>query len=262
MATRNLTPKFNALREVKEETGETSVSSSQFMDIVVDIHEKFNKNTADIKENANKISKIYNNSFFDSNDSEVKKEQELFQDITKKVKQNAKAIESLKKFQHDKIVKNIIIACTSQLKESQKLIKTLTKRRRDLTCDPDPDLGGAPQSPPSNADSMGLLGVMGDSPMEMVAQDRTKAITKLAQNIQELNQIFKDLNSLVIDQGTLLDRLDYNIEQAEKHINQGTQEVVKAENYQKNSSKMANAAIVGLVGTSVVLGTALGIKKS
>ena len=47
---------------------------------------------------------------------------------------------------------------------------------------------------------------------------RTCALTSLglsclAQSIEELSEIFKELAVLVIDQGTILDRIDFNMEQ-------------------------------------------------
>ena len=41
---------------------------------------------------------------------------------------------------------------------------------------------------------------------------REREINDIAQGIIELADIFKDLQAMVIDQGTLLDRIDYNIE--------------------------------------------------
>ena len=37
-------------------------------------------------------------------------------------------------------------------------------------------------------------------------------MTSIAASITDLADLFKDLSGLVIDQGTLLDRIDYNIE--------------------------------------------------
>ena len=41
---------------------------------------------------------------------------------------------------------------------------------------------------------------------------REKEINDIAQGIIELADIFKELQGMVIDQGTMLDRVDYNIE--------------------------------------------------
>ena len=46
-----------------------------------------------------------------------------------------------------------------------------------------------------------------------VAQERDEEITRIARSIEELSQIFKELAVLVIDQGTILDRIDFNMEQ-------------------------------------------------
>jgi len=41
---------------------------------------------------------------------------------------------------------------------------------------------------------------------------REREITDIAQGIIELADIFKELQSMIIDQGTMLDRIDYNVE--------------------------------------------------
>ncbi len=47
------------------------------------------------------------------------------------------------------------------------------------------------------------------------------------QSINELAVIFKELSTLVVDQGTILDRIDYNIEVAATHVEKGHKELVK-----------------------------------
>src|SRR5436853_4014619 len=41
---------------------------------------------------------------------------------------------------------------------------------------------------------------------------REREINEIAQGIIELADIFKDLQMMIIDQGTVLDRIDYNVE--------------------------------------------------
>lgn len=47
-----------------------------------------------------------------------------------------------------------------------------------------------------------------------VAEERDREVRNILQSIADLGQIMKDLSVLVIDQGTILDRIDYNMEQA------------------------------------------------
>jgi syntaxin 16 len=46
-------------------------------------------------------------------------------------------------------------------------------------------------------------------------EQREKEVIQIARSINELASIFKDLSILVIEQGTILDRIDFNLEQVE-----------------------------------------------
>ena len=66
----------------------------------------------------------------------------------------------------------------------------------------------------------------------MVIDQREREVTQIAKSIHQLAEIFRDLQTLVIDQGTLLDRIDYNIEQTAVQVKEATVEldkVIKAE---------------------------------
>ena len=64
---------------------------------------------------------------------------------------------------------------------------------------------------------------------------RDQEIVKIAQSIEELGSIFKELAVLVIDQGTILDRIDYNMETVVESTRTGIQQLEKAEKSQKNA---------------------------
>mmetsp|Transcript_7557 Transcript_7557/g.9611 ORF Transcript_7557/g.9611 Transcript_7557/m.9611 type:complete len:296 (-) Transcript_7557:248-1135(-) len=70
---------------------------------------------------------------------------------------------------------------------------------------------------------------------ESTAQERDQEIQHIAQSINELATIFKDLAALVIDQGTILDRIDYNMENVQIQTQRGLDELIKADNIAKNS---------------------------
>ena len=68
-----------------------------------------------------------------------------------------------------------------------------------------------------------------------MVQSRDEEIIKIAQSIEELGTIFKELAVLVIDQGTILDRIDYNMEAVVDHTQTGLQQLERAEQSQKNA---------------------------
>ena len=69
--------------------------------------------------------------------------------------------------------------------------------------------------------------------VENLVEERDNEIRQIAESIQELSTIFKELAVLVIDQGTILDRIDFNMEQVSEHTRKGVVEIEKAEQYQK-----------------------------
>jgi syntaxin 16 len=55
---------------------------------------------------------------------------------------------------------------------------------------------------------------------------RTREVNDIAKSIYALAEIFRDLQTLVIDQGTLLDRIDYNIEQVTFTMKAANEELI------------------------------------
>ncbi|KAI0675101.1 t-SNARE [Trametes maxima] len=56
-------------------------------------------------------------------------------------------------------------------------------------------------------------------------QTRDRELTEIAKSIASLAELFKDLSALVIDQGTLLDSVEYNIEQTAVHMEDAVREL-------------------------------------
>lgn len=89
-------------------------------------------------------------------------------------------------------------------------------------------------------------------------QSRDQEIVKIAQSIEELGTIFKELAVLVIDQGTILDRIDYNMEAVVEHTKTGIKQLERAERTQKNARPLR--CILCLSFTVFILLTILIIK--
>lgn len=71
-----------------------------------------------------------------------------------------------------------------------------------------------------------------------VAVHREQEVTKIVKSIVDLNDIFKDLASMVQEQGTVLDRIDYNVEQTQTTVQQGLRQLRQAEVYHRKNRKM------------------------
>lgn len=93
---------------------------------------------------------------------------------------------------------------------------------------------------------------------EDLINERDQEIQRIAESITELATIFKELAVLVIDQGTILDRIDYNMEQVVEQTEKGIQELEKAEKMQKSSRPMK---IIGILLILIFIMTTLLILK-
>ncbi|KAL9121261.1 MAG: hypothetical protein Q9187_002175 [Circinaria calcarea] len=72
---------------------------------------------------------------------------------------------------------------------------------------------------------------------DTVIRQREREINDIAKGIIELADIFQELQSMVIDQGTMLDRIDYNVENMAVDVKAADKELVVATGYQRKSTK-------------------------
>ncbi|KAH7977165.1 hypothetical protein HPB51_026995 [Rhipicephalus microplus] len=85
---------------------------------------------------------------------------------------------------------------------------------------------------------------------EMV-QIREREINNILRSITELNFIFKDIANMVAEQGTVLDRIDYNLDTVQTRVQQGLQQLQKADTYQKKNHKMM--CILVMAASTIIL---------
>ena len=75
---------------------------------------------------------------------------------------------------------------------------------------------------------------------------KDEEIQNLVKSINDLASIFKDLSVLVVEQGTILDRIDYNVAQAKEHVEMANVELEKTR--KAETSTRAQACIRCQVG--------------
>ncbi|KAL6008912.1 hypothetical protein ACLOJK_022138 [Asimina triloba] len=64
---------------------------------------------------------------------------------------------------------------------------------------------------------------------EAFTAEREREINQIVESVNDLAQIMKDLSVLVIDQGTIVDRIDYNIQNVASSVEEGFKQLQKPE---------------------------------
>lgn len=78
-------------------------------------------------------------------------------------------------------------------------------------------------------------------------QAREREISKLAMGILEISTIFKEMESMVIDQGSILDRIDHNLANTVQDLKGSDKELIKAQGYQKRTTKCKIIFLLALI---------------
>lgn len=218
----------------------------------VDVSEEVGNDMAKIKEKMAELSKVHARAmlvtFGDSADDESSVEV-LTQEITRLFKRAEARLRKLpvndgtSSQDEEKVRKNVQISMATDLqklsmdfrKQQKEFLQKMQKQKgpdntRDLL---DMNLGGGDAEPfdPGFSDAQ----LQRTETSAMLAQERDQEVTQIVQSVNDLAQVMKDLSVLVIDQGTVLDCIDYNCEKVRTDIEQGLQEVIKAEESQKKS---------------------------
>ncbi|XP_043693758.1 syntaxin-41-like [Telopea speciosissima] len=82
---------------------------------------------------------------------------------------------------------------------------------------------------------------------EAFTVEREREITQVVESVNELAQIMKDLSVLVIDQGTIVDRIDYNIQNVASSVEQGFKQLEKAERSQRKGGMVTCVMVLVLM---------------
>jgi len=95
--------------------------------------------------------------------------------------------------------------------------------------------------------------------MEAKATDREKEILHIAQSINDLAAMFRELHVLVIEQGTVLDRIDYQVEQTLIKVKEGVVELKEANRISKQARTLK--CIIVLILLNIILGVGVYFRR-
>ncbi|KAF2180833.1 t-SNARE [Zopfia rhizophila CBS 207.26] len=101
-------------------------------------------------------------------------------------------------------------------------------------------------------------------PNEALIAQREREIEDIAQGIIELANIFQELQTMVIDQGSMLDRIDYNVERMATDVKEADKELKVASGYQRRSikRKIMLLLVILIAGVFILLSLKLSRKGS
>ena len=132
---------------------------------------------------------------------------------------------------------------TKKFKINQEIYK---KKYKELVGEDDPTYEINESLRKDNNDSNNFENFLMTDNINHNLQNRDNELNQLLNSVNDLAQIFKDMKSLVMEQGSILDRIDYNIDIAATNVTTGKKSLIKANEYHKNNC-FRNAIIVLIV---------------
>ncbi|KAJ3000259.1 hypothetical protein HDV02_006470 [Globomyces sp. JEL0801] len=172
---------------------------------------------------------------FDDKFGEEKSIDQVTEDLTKLFQNTQRLVKNIShhggSHQSDVLGKNIQNSLASRLQElSTKFRKSQSKYLKKLR---KRETQGAATNFATNEEDADEDAVFTDAQMAVVASNenaitqREKEINEIAKSIMAVAEIFQELQTMVIDQGTVLDRIDYNIEQTNVALESAHEELLK-----------------------------------
>lgn len=247
--------------------GETLIEMDLLPPRWVDISDQVNEILKDVAFTAQKLDRLHQQHVLPGfNDEEVKKKEEieienLTQGITKRFHECQRAIQKIEilvresKAQggiskgEETMAKNIQISLASKVQEAsaafRKKQSAYLKKLRGASGMNAPIDGtsintfsdrSVQETDADKSYSQLTLKKTSDSSDAVISQ-REREITDIAQGIIELADIFHELQTMIIDQGTMLDRIDYNVERMSTNVKAADKELNVASSYQKKGTR-------------------------
>ena len=110
--------------------------------------------------------------------------------------------------------------------------KIYSEKFKDLVGEDDPTLDILNNIEENSSENKGGFLKMDDSKR---LKQRDNELSLLLNNVNELATIFKDIQTLVMEQGSILDRIDYNIDVAGENVIKSKKSLIKANEYHKQN---------------------------
>lgn len=251
--------------------GGTSTRNSrlppEWVDGVEEVQYEITRIKQKIRELSNAYDKHLNRPTMDDNDDDEQQIKastlqlaQMFQNCQRLVQQ-IEAKSSGGTIQEKKLTKNILISLAAQLQDQTAVFRKKQTdyssrcARRDEHASQLFDIAEIlePDGEASYTEEVTFNQGLTTAQLQIVEENtamvrqREREISSVVQSISDLNVVFKDLAGMVAEQGTVLDRIDYNIEMSASSVEVGLKELHKAEKFQKKNRKMIVIIILTLM---------------
>ncbi|KAJ2553084.1 Integral membrane protein SED5 [Coemansia sp. RSA 1933] len=261
------------LIEQTNEAGEMVIELAHLAPRWVELVDEFNENLDDVGRKIKRLEDMHRTHLlpgFDDRSGEEREIDRLTHEITTQFQHCGGLVRGIGEYQalgqEQAVGKNIQSALAQKLQErsgefrkSQSLYMHKVSLRKDINTDV-----FALDAEQERATSRRFDMTMTDEQLQMMESNeqaiakREGEIAKIHDSITELASIFNQMQEMIIDQGTVLDRIDYNIENANVNLASAADELQTADKYHKQTT--ANKCIVVLGVLVIVLVIILVIK--
>ncbi|KAJ5955604.1 hypothetical protein N7501_009883 [Penicillium viridicatum] len=256
----------------------------------VDVQEDVSELLSEIAQNSAQLDKLHQKHLLPGfGDEDLRKQDEsvierLTQDITRSFHECQRAIMRIETMVgeskahggvtsgEETMAKNIQISLAARVQEAsarfRKKQSTYLRKLRDLEgiatpFDGTPTQTQNPYTDPSmmesDADRSFSQTMLQQTSQRQTGQNdaaiaqREREINDIAKGIIELSDIFRELQSMIIDQGTMLDRIDYNVERMGTEVKAADKELKVATSYQQRTTKRKIMLLLLLVVVGMII---------
>ncbi|CAG7927068.1 unnamed protein product [Penicillium olsonii] len=276
-------------RLINDEDGDMVIEMDLLPPRWIDVQEEVSELLAEIAQNSSELDKLHQKHLLPGfGDEDLRKQDEgvierLTQDITRSFHECQRSIQRIEfmvsesKEQgtvtsgEETMAKNIQISLAARVQEAsarfRKKQSTYLRKLRDLEGIATPfDRMPSPQNPysdpslmESDADkSFSQTMLQQTSQRQAGSNDaaiaqREREINDIAKGIIELSDIFRELQGMIIDQGTMLDRIDYNVERMGTEVKAADKELKVATGYQRRTIKRKIMLLLLLVVVGMII---------
>ncbi|KAJ5855990.1 uncharacterized protein N7529_009934 [Penicillium soppii] len=276
-------------RLIDDEDGDMVIEMDLLPPRWIDVQEEVSELLTEIAQNSSQLDKLHQKHLLPGfGDEDLRKQDEgvierLTQDVTRAFHECQRSIQRISSMVSESkeqgtvssgeetMAKNIQISLAARVQEAsarfRKKQSTYLRKLRDLEGIATPfDRAPTPMQNPytdpslmeSDADRSFSQTMLQQTSQRTGSNDaaiaqREREINDIAKGIIELSDIFRELQGMIIDQGTMLDRIDYNVERMGTEVKAADKELKVATGYQRRTTKRKIMLLLLLVVVGMII---------